>query len=139
MTGLMDIAPVIRTVKTSFGEVTITGLSISGIIHIVRNNPELIDLIKNNKNDTISYADLLDVGIDVAASFLASGMGYVNNLEAEERCKQLKPDDAFVIAQAIMEESFPDGIKSFFDRVSKEASKLKIKTQPLDTKNSLSK
>ena len=118
MTNLLDIAPSQRMVETSFGKVHVPGLSVNALVSIIKQHPQLIDVIKGEKQE-FEFNKILDLGLDVATSFLSSGLGYPGNEEAEKRCKELKPEDALDLGKAIMEESFPKGVKSFFEKVSK--------------------
>src|SRR3990172_3753025 len=130
MVGLLDIAPSNKVVEASFGNVDVPGLTLNALVSIVKRHPQLIELFQG-KNMELGMDEILDLGLDVAASFLAAGLGYAGNEEAEKRCKEFKPEDALDIGQAILDESFPKGSKSFFDKVSKAMEKINLKTQPL--------
>lgn len=136
MTGLLDIAPSNKVVETSFGSVDVPGLSINSLVSVIKKHPELLKLLQQKDMGEIGFENIMDLGLEVTASLLASGLGYAGNAEAIERCKKLKPDDAFDIGQAILEESFPKGAKSFFDKVSRAMETINLKAQVLET-NSL--
>ena len=121
MANLLDIAVSLRHIKTQrYGEVAIHGLSIEGIAHLIKNHPELVEIFDDGGKDfTADY--IITLGVDVLANFLAAGLGYPGNPEAVERCKDMNAEDAFNIGQAILEESFPGGAKSFFEKVAQAA------------------
>jgi hypothetical protein len=132
MVGLLDIAPSNRVVETSFGQVDVPGLTINALVSIMKRHPEVLDLLKEEGAE-LGYSQILDLGLDVSASVLAAGLGYLGNADAEERCKALKPEDAFDLGQAVLEESFPSGSQSFFDKVSKALGKLNLQPKPKGT------
>jgi len=132
MVGLLDIAPSNRSVKTSLGDVSVPGLSLNAIVCIIKRHPQLLEIFQS-KEISIGYEKILDLGLDVAASFLAAGLGYAGDEKAEERCKNLRPEDAIDLAEAILEESFPKGPKNFFEKVTKAMEKLSESKQPLVT------
>lgn len=137
MVGLLDIAPSNKSVETSFGKVDVPGLTLNALVHVVKRHPKLFDLIQG-KTMELAFTEVADLGLDVAASVLAAGLGYPGDEAAEKRCKELKPEDALDLGQAILEESFPNGSKSFFDKVSKAMEKVNLKTQPQGTNSSIS-
>lgn len=140
MVGLLDIAPSNRTVTISAGEIDVPGLTINAVVTIIKKRPELLELLQNGQA-SLTFDQIMDMGLDVAATFLAAGLGYPGNEEAEQRCKALKPEDAFDLGHAIMEESFPKGPKSFFDKVTKalSAAGVNLKLQTEDSLNSSQK
>lgn len=117
----------------SFGELNVPGLSINAIISIIKRHPEIIKIIQEEKAD-VDFQKILDLGLDVVASFLAAGLGYPGDEKAEERCKNFKPDDAFDIGVAILDESFPNGVKSFLDKTSTLMTSAKVQVQTTSVK-----
>lgn len=118
MTSLLDITPKARTVVTSMGEITVPGLSMTALVHVLKKHPEVLALMQGKSAQDLTYDKLLDLGVDVCASLLAAGLGYPGNDQAVERCKALKPQDAFDLGKAVLEESFPQGAQSFLVKVT---------------------
>lgn len=123
MTKFLDVVPEPRRVKThKYGEVEVTGLTISGIAFLLKRHPELFSLFKEGqKTGNFDMQKVIDLGLEVVADFLASGLGYPGDEEAVKRCRDMNPDDTWTIGEAIIEESFPGGAANFFEKVAKAA------------------
>ena len=121
MVGLLDIAPANRIVTTSLGDISVPGLTINALVTIAKKHPELVQLLQQGELN-LSFDQIADLGLDVMATFLAAGLGYPGDPAAEQRCKDLKAEDALDLGNAIIEESFPNGAKSFFDKITKALS-----------------
>lgn len=118
MADLLEITPSARTVKTArLGEVDVPGLSVWGLAFLIKKHPELLELIQGEGLKNNDMAALVDLGVDVLTSFLAAGLGHPGEEAAEEACRKLGPEDVWNIGHAIIEESFPDGAQSFFNKV----------------------
>ena len=118
MADLLEITPSARTVETArLGEVDVPGLSVWGLAFLVKRHPELLELIQGEGLENSDMAALVDLGVDVLTSFLAAGLGHPGDEAAEEACRKLGPEDVWKIGHAIIEESFPDGAQSFFNKV----------------------
>ena len=118
MAGLLEITPSIRKVKTArLGEVDVPGLSVGGIAFLIKRHPELLDLIQGDGLESADMNVLIDLGESVLNCFLAAGLGYPGDEKAEKLCSTLPPDDIWEIGHAIIEESFPNGAQSFFNKV----------------------
>lgn len=135
MVGLLDVAPSVRTLKTSLGEIEVPGISMIGIVSILKDHPELIAVLQGEGD--VELATIMDLGADVTASFFAAGLGYPGDVKAKEMVKtRLKPEDTLEIGIAIWEETFPKGVKGFLERLN-QAMKLAGLKVELDL-NSLS-
>lgn len=123
MATIMDAVYVPRNVQTKkYGELEVTGISIEGIVSLIKEHPRLIELFKG-ESMTIQIKDILDLGVDVASSFLAAGLGAPGNKEAIQKCRTMNPEDAWDIGQAILDESFPGGAANFFQKVASLSEK----------------
>lgn len=119
MANILDAAPVNRTVTThKYGTVEVTGLSMEGLVALLKQHPEIIDMLKGQQA-AIAFGDLLDLGVEVVASFLAAGLGHPGNADAIARCKGMNAEDVWLLGNAIVEESFPGGAANFIERVTK--------------------
>ena len=118
MADLLEITPSARKVQTSrFGEVDVPGLSVGGIAFLIKRHPELLDLIQGDGLASANMNTLIDLGESVLNCFLAAGLGHPGDDKAEKLCSTLNPEDVWEIGQAIIEESFPNGAQSFFNKV----------------------
>lgn len=122
MVSLKEIVPSYKTVKTSFGEVSVTGLGLDGIAHLLKNHPQIADMIQKGGivigQDGFSFAQVVDLGLDVVSSFLAAGLGYPGDEDAISKCRKFTPEDAWNLGEAILKESFPSGPSSFFQKIA---------------------
>ena len=128
MTSILDLAPSTKVVKASFGDVDVPGISITGIACILRDHPQLIGLLEHEGD--LNLSDLIALGADVSASFFAAGLGFPGNTDVIEKCKHFNPDDAIDIGLAILEVSFPNGPKSFLDKVQQAMESLSKQINP---------
>lgn len=118
MANILDVSPVNRTVKTHrYGDLEVSGLSIEGLVVLVKMHPEVLDLFKG-ENMTLELTNMLELGLEVAAGFLAAGLGSPGNPDVIAKCKGMNAEDVWLIGNAIVEESFPGGASNFFDRVT---------------------
>ena len=60
---------------------------------------------------------VIDLVESVLNCFLAAGLGHPGDDKAEKLCSTLNTEDVWEIGQAIIEESFPNGAQSFFNKV----------------------
>lgn len=129
MPTILDTAPVPKVVKThKYGDLDVTGLSFSGIVHIVKNHPEIFAFFDGAGQEAIANMDiqaLMDLGEDVVVQFLAAGLGFPGNPEVIEKCKGMNTPDMWTISRAILEESFPGGAVNFFKTVKEAIAKAK--------------
>lgn len=131
MPNLLDIAPSNATVDVSFGTLEVPGISITGLVTILKRHPQLIELFQKGEMD-IDLNVILDMGDSVAASFFAAGLGYPGDEKAEARCRTFNPDDALDIGTKILEATFPKGPKSFLEKITKAMSSINLQAMPLD-------
>lgn len=118
MANLLDITPSTKKVKTArLGEVDVPGLSVGGIAFLIKRHPELLELIQGGGLESADMNKLIDLGESVLNCFLVAGLGYPGDEKAEKLCGTLPPDDVWEIGHAIIEESFPNGAQSFFNKV----------------------
>lgn len=123
MANILDAAPVVRTVKTHrYGTLEVTGLTIEGLVYIVKAHPKLLEMFKGEKL-SLDFQAILDLGLEVVASFLAAGLGHPGNEKALAKCRSLNAEDAWSLGTAIVEESFPGGATNFFERMTEALGK----------------
>lgn len=120
MTNILDVVAINKKVKTQkYDELEVTGLSLEGIVYLVKSHPELVDIFKGGVD--INMSQILDLGLDVVTSFLAAGLGHPGNPSVLEKCRAMNAEDALAVGTAIMEESFPGGAANFFNRITQLA------------------
>lgn len=117
MVSLLDIAPSYRQIKIQGNDISVPGISLEALVALAKRYPQLVELVQAG-NLSIEKEKLFDLGLDVVSSFLAAGLGYFNNPDAEARCRAFRPGESLELATAIIEESFPQGPKSFFEQVT---------------------
>jgi hypothetical protein len=116
--NLLDITQSFKTVQTrQLGEVNVPGLSLQGISFLLKRHPVIIKMLSNQEIKLDANA-ALDLGLDVVASIIAAGLGYPNDETAEAKVKELNPEDAFKILEAVFNESFPGGVTDFLERMN---------------------
>jgi len=131
MADLLDIAPTPRVVKTARGdELNVYGISVEGLAQIIKKHPHIFQAFDDSGKAKIGIEQIIEMGIDVLADFLACGLGYSerepNYKQAFEICKKMNPEDAWTLGHAILEESFPGGAENFFVRVTEAAKSANI-------------
>jgi len=135
MVDILDIAPVIREVEThNLGTLTVTGLSISGIVSLIKSHPAILEVFDSESDAELDIDKIILLGEDVVAAFLAAGLGHPGEEKAIAKCKLINIDDSWKIAEAILDESFPGGAINFFERVAKAFKEMDLQNV-LDTIN----
>ena len=141
--NLLDVAVVPFEAKThKYGTLKVYGLSIQGIAHIIKNHPDLFEVFDGAGSLNMEFKDIMVLGVDVCAEFLAAGLGYAGEEKAVQMCKDMNAEDAMTVGTAIFNESFPGGATNFFERVAEVAkstnllqpSKVMGKSKPLEKK-----
>ena len=122
MPNIMDLSPIAKKVSTAhYGEIDVPGITGEGLIRLLSYHPELIPLLRGEQGD-LDMEKIAEFGMEVVISFLAVGLGADPSLEeARTRIKAFSPEDILQVGEAIMEHSFPNGVKSFLDRVKRVA------------------
>lgn len=126
MTNILDVVIAPRKVKTNkLGELDVYGLSIEGLVILLKAQPKLLDLFQGNKL-TLDVEQILALGLDVAGGFMAAGLGHPGDDKVIAKCRAFNPEDAMLIASAILEETFPGGAENFFKKISAMATSAQV-------------
>ncbi len=125
MVDILDIAPVMTKVKYRGEELSVPGLSIEGIVHLLVRYPEVSSIFQGKKMDT-EMSDILKLGINFVADFLAAGLGHTDDEKVIKICRAMKPEEVFDIGEAIIKDSFPGGAANFMVRVQTAMSSIGI-------------
>lgn len=127
MASILEVTASTRKVKThKYGEVEVHGLSIEGIVYLLRDHPELMALFKDEGKTDLAIEQIMSLGIEVGASFLAAGLGFPGNQDAIAKCKAMNAEDALEIGTAVLAESFPGGAMDFFQKVTLLANQAQL-------------
>lgn len=140
MPSIMDISPVARKVTTAhYGDLDVPGVTGEGLVRLLMHHPELIPLLRGESGD-VNMDSIFQFGMDVVTSFLAVGLGAdPSDEQARTKIKALSPDDILQVGEAIMEHSFPNGVKSFLERVKKVAEAMTENVVEMQTPETSSK
>jgi len=77
--------------------------------------------------DGFSLKQVMALGLDVTASFLAAGLGYPGDEDVIEKCRKMGPEDAWNVGEAIFKASFPkSGPQNFFQKVMAAIPEIEI-------------
>lgn len=130
MANFLDVVDVPKTITTNkYGDLNIHGLSVEGMAYLIKKHPQLFAIFDAKGDMKLDTNTIIDLGVEVLADFLASGLGCADDVEAVKRCRSMNAEDAWDIGEAIIEESFPGGASSFFVRVVEASKKAKFLKQ----------
>jgi hypothetical protein len=138
MATFLDIVPDTRIEKTSFGDVEVPGLSLQGLVTVLKRHPKLFEYFQQEEIE-FSFSDILDLGEEIGCDLIAAGLGFPGDEKAIARAKRLIPEDFLLLGIAIFEESFPSGPEAFFEQVlqlMEKAGKAMEQVSPSPSSNS---
>lgn len=115
MVGLLDIAPVIDTVEVNGESVSVPGISVEGIVSLLRRFPVLNDMASKG----ISVEGLYAMGPDVVAAVIAAGCGNPGNEQVEQIAKLLNLQAQIDLLNAILKRTMPKGVTPFLESVNR--------------------
>ena len=120
MADIFDIVPNVRKIKlhrSGENDVDVPGLSVTGLVSLFVQHPEIRAFFEQTDQTVFDAATLASLGGEVAASFMAAGLGHPGDQRVRDFCKKLNPEDTWNLVEAIFEESFPGGAENFFKKV----------------------
>lgn len=118
MTSLIDLGPLSKNVPMRGTEFRVVGVSAKTIFTLLQDIPELRLVIAGKKLDSEVISALIDSGGRVLAQVIAAGLGAMGDeptIKAAE--DNLAAGESAELLEAIVELTFPQGIKSFVDRL----------------------
>lgn len=127
MVGLLDIAPLARTVPVSGVDVAVYGVSAEGIASLLGRFPQLASMIgmeAEKAQEGVTAEAIIKVAPTAIAAIIAAGCGYPGNPEAEERAAQLSVDAQLDLISAIIELTMPKGVNPFIEKLEAAMGKL---------------
>jgi hypothetical protein len=112
MPGLVDLVLPKRT-KTLYGvDIRITGIDADGVAALWDRFPQLADVAASGQ---FGVREILSLGPDAAAAFIAAGTGAAGDANAEAIARDLPLGDKMELIADILEMSLPRGPGPFVD------------------------
>jgi hypothetical protein len=116
MVGLIDIAPLTKTVTIRDVAVDVSGVSARGIAQLLARFPELRALVTGRD---VEIDKLLSLGGDVIAAIIAAGTGAPGDEVSEQAVDKLSIDEQADLLVAIIELTMPRGLGPFVEKLSR--------------------
>jgi hypothetical protein len=116
MVGLIDIAPLTKTVTIRDVAVEVSGVSVRGIAQLLARFPELRALMAGRE---VAIENLLSLGGEVVAAIIAAGTGVPGDAAAERAADRLSLDEQADLLVAILELTMPRGFGPFVEKLSR--------------------
>lgn len=116
MTGLIDIAPLTRTVTIRGVGIEVSGVPASGIAGLLVRFPDLRALVTGRE---VEIDRLLALGGEVVAAIIAAGTGMPGDTAAEQAASRLPVDEQADLLVAILELTMPRGLGPFVEKLSR--------------------
>ncbi|WP_291207084.1 hypothetical protein [Hyphomonas sp.] len=116
MVGLIDIAPLTKTVTIRDVAVEVSGVSARGIAQLLARFPELRALVTGRE---VAIENLLTLGGDVVAAIIAAGTGIPGDTAAEQAADRLSIDEQADLLVAVIELTMPRGLGPFVEKLSR--------------------
>jgi hypothetical protein len=115
MVGLLDIAPLTKTVTVNGTAIEVTGVSVTGVATLMRDYPVLAKMLTGT---TVAPTDLISIAPDAIAAVLAAGTGTPGNKKAEEIAARLPLEAQVDLLEAIIALTMPGGFGPFVERLT---------------------
>src|SRR5262245_59395247 len=112
MVGLLDVAPVAKTVPIDGEDVDVPGVSAEGIAFLLENYPQftqLSALAGTGKNQDLA-AILISLGPKILHQILAAGLGYPGNKKAVERVAKMSLSEQADVLDAVLKKTLSKGL-----------------------------
>lgn len=126
MASLLDLAPQGAQITVAGKQLTVHGISASGIATLLSRFPPLRDLLAGGSIDTEA---IMAMGGDIVAAIIAAACGYPGNADAEKVASVLPVGDQVDILAAAIEQTMPGGagplgarLQALGDRLNLSAS-----------------
>lgn len=126
--SFLDLAPVMRPVAISAGELDVKGLSAHDLAQLFVEFPQIADAL--DWDGTLNLSALMQAGPDFVAAAIAAGAGHPGE-KGREIAKGLSASDQFRILKAIAEASMPEGLADFFGPAAAEPDAPEIEKDPM--------
>lgn len=123
MASLLDIAPKYAEIEG----VTVPGISAEGIAHILNQFPEIQRLVQGRDVPAEEIMQRFPLAVSV---IIAAGCGHPGDKDHEAAAARLSIETQLDFLQTIMRVTFPNGLMSFVERVTRLASGLDVENPP---------
>lgn len=117
MAGLLDIAPVTKTVSINGTDVTVSGVSGKGIAYLLERFPEIRMAMTGRSVDASRW---LKIGGDAIAAIIAAGCGHPGDETYEAAAANLPIDAQIDLIAPIIKMTMPDGPGPFMEKLTAE-------------------
>lgn len=109
--SFLDLAPVMRPVAISAGELDVKGLSAHDLANLFTEFPQIADALDGE--GVLNIGALMQAGPDFVAAAIAAGAGHPDD-QGRAIARTLSASDQFKMLKAIAEASMPEGLADFF-------------------------
>lgn len=122
MVSLLDIAPMKKIVEIRGNDIEVEGISADGLVHLLTTFPELQKLFAGRQIEQVELKSLIARFGYTVGEIIACGVGHQGDPEyIAFAMKALGVGEQTELLEAIIGLTFPKGIKSFLDGLSKAA------------------
>lgn len=115
MVGLLDIAPLTKSVTVNGKDIEVFGVSAKGVASLFASFPQFRDMFISGKIDTTTLAESAP---DVVAAIISCGTGTPGNKKAEARAAMLPLEAQLDLLDAIVSLTMPNGAGPFAKRLT---------------------
>lgn len=110
MAGLLDIGPLTDIVTVNGTQITVRGINVSDLFHLVGRFPEVRNLLSG---ENVSIERVLQIGGEVVPATIAAACGHVGDSAYEEKAAGLSLDAQADFIGKIWPLTFPNGVGPF--------------------------
>jgi len=115
MVGLLDIAPLTKSVTVNGKDIEVFGVSAKGVASLFASFPQFRDMFISGKIDTQA---LVESAPDVVAAIIACSTGTPGNKKAEQRAALLPLEAQLDLLDATVALTMPNGAGPFAKRLT---------------------
>ena len=114
MAGLLDLADMETSVPIRGKQIAISGISVDGIIILLREYPDLQKLL-GGRASSLTPEMLTKMAPGAMAAAIAAGTGVAGNKKAEAQAAKLSLGEQTQLLEAIFKATFPLGVGPFVE------------------------
>lgn len=115
MTSLLDIGPLTKKVPIRGLEIEVTGITALSLFEILRDVPDLRRLVSGKEITAGNAAAMLSAVPAALGGVIAAATGHLGDKDHIAAALGLSAGEQSSLIQAIVELTFPQGVKSFVD------------------------
>lgn len=124
MVGLLDIAPLTKTVEVRGTPIVVTGITGEGLFHLFQNFPKIAAAL--SERGEVTGDQLMRLAPDLVAQIIAAGTGNPGHPEAIAIAKTLSAQEQLELIEATLELTFPKGVGPFVETLMRLASQVDV-------------